>query len=464
MKKIVHLICFSLLTLSALAQTAMISGFLKGAEGREIRLTKVTDWLTKEQQTIAKQTIQDDGSFSFTFELHQIEPVVLLVAFQKMELFAVPNFKHQLYGEKFVYDDRINPFIISQKLPLQFSKNDTLNRYIIEFDKVLEEYVYKNINQLHHIHDVNLLDSLYKIPENLSQNFQNFYEKYIYYTIGTEKINHLKARPLNFGKRYLNRQSPNSDDYCYMQFFNKYFENYFSNERGKISFRTCQNMILKEQPIDSLLNYLGQDPILLDEDLRELVCLKILQDNFSNFDLAKKTLQAFGDKTRFSSYKIISQQLLKNFNRLKSGTIAPKFALTQTDGTLVQSNDLKGKYLYIMFFKTNCTECLNEMEQMRPVYEKNKDFFEFVTIFLDDKKSDFISFTNSYKYPWKMLYAGNDYDFFQQWQTKSFPLQALISPDYKILEYPTVNVRNGIIQKIEKLSFEENRKKRHNRP
>lgn len=460
MKKIALTIFLLYITCYLFSQTVEISGTLPGAEGREIRVLKICDWITQEPQTLAKQTISSNGQFSFTLPLSKIEPIILSVAFHKMELMAVPNFKHQLHGSTFSYDDRINPFITPQKLPFQFSKNDTLNRYVVEFENVLEKYEYLNIRQLRDHHNVNLLDSLYKIPDNLSQTLRDFYQKYIFYAIGTEKLNYLSIKPLKLGLYYLNHQTPDPHDYCFMRVFNSYFKNFFPNERSQISFQVVQNLIKQEQSIDTLLDYLGKDPVLADENLRELVALKILQDYFSHINSTKKMLQALGNRTRFKSHQIVAQNILNNFDCLKKGFPAPEFSLLQADGSLVTSNDIKGKYLYIMFLKTNCTECLTEMEQMRIAYEKNKNFFEFITIFLDDKKSDFISFAKNYKYPWKLLYAGNNYDFVQQWQAKSLPSQALITPDYKILEYPTQNVRDGIIQKIEKLSFEENRKKR----
>lgn len=460
MKKINFLfLLFIVFSFTNNAQTTQISGVLPGAEGREIRLLKTKDWLTKEPITIDKQVIKKDGSFSFTFQNEKIDLVTVMVSFYVTDLFAVPNFHHQLHGKNFVYEDRINPFINKQQLPFSFSKNDTLNRYIIEFERKLDEFEYKKGDQLRK-QQVNLLDSLYKVPSNLSSDLHHFYENYIRYAIAASKINYFINKPLSLGREFLEVQYPDPEDFCYMRFFNLYFENYFPNNRSDISLRDIQSIINSGQSINYLLDYLGKDPILINEDVRELVCLKLLMDNFYNSKATISMLQKLIDETRFQDYKTVAQTINEVLVRLTTGTEAPQFSLIQGDGAILSSKDLKGKMLYIMFFKTNCTECLTEMEQMRVVYEKNKDFFEFVSVSLDDKKTDFLTFSKYYQFPWKVLYAGVDYDFIQQWQAKSFPLQALISKDYKIIEYPATNIRGGIIQKIEKMSWDENRLRR----
>lgn len=460
MKKMLLMVLLFLTASNIAAQETVISGILPGAEGREIRLLKTDNWLTEEYVTLDKQIIRPDGSFSFTFYNPQIVPVTLMVSFYRTELFAVPDFHHVFHGEKFVFDDRINPFIGKPQLPLRFSKNDTLNRYVIEFEKKMDEFEYKNILQLRERKNVSLLDSLYKIPKNLSDPLRLFYEKYVNYSIGTHKINYFLNKPLSLGKVFLNVENFDPDDFCYMRFFNAFFDNYFPNQRSGISLRDIQGMITTKQPINVLLDYLGKDQLLVDEEIRDLVCLKLLMDHFGSISSTVDMMQKLAAHTRFEKIKVLVPKVISVIKRFKEGTPAPDFVLTQSDGNMFNSKDLKGKYVYIMFFKTNCTECLSEMEQMRMVYEKNKDFFEFVSISLDDKKSDFISFANNYKFPWKLLYAGTNYDFVEQWQTKSFPLQALISKSYTFMEYPSVNVYGGIIPKIEKISWEENRSRR----
>ncbi|MDD4847452.1 MAG: TlpA disulfide reductase family protein [Bacteroidales bacterium] len=457
------LLVLTLFVGSIAAQTTTISGVLYGAEGREILLLESADRLTKEPVVKARQTIQSDGTFSFTFNNEQIELLTLMVSFYRIDIFAVPHFHHQLYGEKFVYDDYMNPFFNQPLLPFQFSKNDTLNRYIIDFEKKLEDFEYFNLPQLRDGQKVSLFDSLNKVPQKCPVSLRPFLEKYIHYTIATHKVNYYLQKPFALGKQLLYAQNPDPYDFCYMRFFNTYFDNYFPNHRSDITLRDIQDMISSQQSIEKLLDYLGKDSLLIDEDLRELVCLKILMDHFGSQKATIQMIQKLAQNTHFEKNRVVANNIIKIVTHLKTGTTAPEFSLLQSDGTMFHSQALRGKYLYIMFFKTNCTACLFEMEQMRMVYEKNKDFFEFVAISLDDKKSDFLAFTKHYQYPWKVLYAGMNYDFVQQWQTKNLPLQALISKNYKIMEYPTLNIQDGIIQKIEKISWDENRLRRQQR-
>jgi len=127
---------------------------------------------------------------------------------------------------------------------------------------------------------------------------------------------------------------------------------------------------------------------------------------------------------------------------------------------MVESGALKGKFLYVNFFKTNCYDCLAEMEMMKELYAKNKRFFEFVSICIDNEAGAFQTFSKNNEYPWTMLYAGYDQDFILQWQAKTMPYYIFIDKEYKITSCPAPSPKEDVHHTLDKISWEEQRRQR----
>ncbi|MDR0364212.1 MAG: TlpA family protein disulfide reductase [Bacteroidales bacterium] len=445
---------------SLFAQNCSIEGILPGAEGREIVLSTVKNYLSQTPEIIQKTTVGEDGSFSFSFTTSKIIPVSLSINYYATTFFIAPDRLYTLRGKNFYFDDFVNPIIAKPMLPLFITNIDELNRFIIRFnmasEKVEESQYYAILSR----QDFSAFDELTTSTEYLPETFQSFCSDYQYYTIGSLKAGYSKRRSQKLGTTYLKSRTPSVYDYNYMIFFNAYFTNYLPDHGNNIPLTELITAIFRDQNVQKALSILEKDPILSDETIRQMFLVKFIKDDSRVKHAAVKVLSDLKNITADVGIKEAIDQILTEIMRLAFGTDAPILSLPDAEGKILSSDDLKGKYLYINFFKTTCLDCIAEMESMKNIYAKNSAFFEFISICIDDKEQAFLDFDKNYNYPWKVVYSGFYPDFINQWQAKILPYYVLIDNNYKIKECPAKGPDDGISSIMEKISWEERRKQR----
>lgn len=449
-----------LLSSSVFGQNCTIEGVLQGAEGREIVLSTVKNFLSQTPEPIQKATVAEDGSFLFVFPASGIMPVSLSINYYATTFFVAPGHSYSLRGKNFSFDDFINPIIAKPMLPLYLTDIDALNRFIIQFnraaDKVEETQYYAILSR----QDFSAFDALTASVDELPADIQSFCDDYQYYSIGSLKAGYSKKRSPKLGTAYLGSKTPNVYDYNYMTFFNAFFANYLPDHGNNISVSALGTAVFREQNIEKALSLLEKDPVLSDKTLREMFLAKFIKDNAGAKQASVKALAELKNRTSSVGLKDAIDKISTEIMKLATGTAAPAFSLPNAIGEIVDSDDLKGKYLYINFFKTTCLDCIAEMESMKDLYAKNSAFFEFVSICIDDKEQAFRDFEESYEYPWKVVYAGFHPDFIDQWQAKILPYYVLIDAGYNIKECPAKSPESEIGNIMEKISWEERRKQR----
>jgi peroxiredoxin len=215
----------------------------------------------------------------------------------------------------------------------------------------------------------------------------------------------------------------------------------------------------KNATVSTVSNILKQDPVLANNEIRMLFLVKLLNEYTFPVNAMTKLLKELQTEYPAQIRKASEIIILKN-NQLSPKSAAPVFSFNSTTGKTIKSSDLKGKYLYVNFFKSNCYDCISEMEQMRSLYEKNSTFFEFVSICIDNKEDTFIEFSKKHTYPWEIVYAGYRQDVILDWKAFMLPYYVLIDNNYKIINCPASSPEEDVRFIMEKISWEEQRRQR----
>jgi len=437
-----------------------IKGTLPGAEGKSIYLMMTSNYLVEDYNYTQKKTIKNDGTFSFDLLVSSITPVTFSVNFYSFTFFVAPGEHYVLIGKNIVFDNHINPYITRPPLPLSLSNPDPLNLFLTQFEQRKQQFEMKKYQEIFRSQNFSDLEELWMPLDVLPNKYQKFCSDYQTYSIGALKANYSKKRSLKLATTYLQKEKPDISNYCYMLFFNAFFEDYLPYHSSEITFSVLEQSINKGSSMNTILEILKKDPIFLNDELRLLFLIKLLEQYpFSETSVTKLLNEIAASK---SPQQIItaSKEVLRQSNTLLPNTTAPEFSLPTTAGNIVQSKALKGKYLYINFFKTNCYDCLVEMEMMKKLYTKNNRFFEFVSICIDNEIDTFQAFSKKQEYPWTILYAGYEQDFILQWQAKTLPYYILINKKYEIISCPALSPDEGIHYTLEKISWEEQRRQR----
>ncbi|MCL2042030.1 MAG: TlpA family protein disulfide reductase [Bacteroidales bacterium] len=441
-------------------QPVTIKGTLPGAEGKTIHLMITSDYLVENETLSQKTTVKNDGTFSFDVIVDAIAPVTLSVNFYTFTFFVAPGENYLLTGKNIVFDNNINPFIIKPSLPLTLSEPDPLNRFLMQFEQKRELFEMEKYQDIFNSQNLSAFDALWMPVDALPEKYQKFCTDYQTYTIGALKANYSKKRSLKLGTTYLGKEKPDISNYCYMLFFNTFFDEYLPYHSNEIVFPVLQQSINKAASLSEISDILKKDPVFLDDELRMLFLVKLLEQYPFRESSVKKLLNDIVTSKPSEQIAKAAQDVLRQTNTLQPRTTAPAFAFPNVAGKMVKSETLKGKYLYINFFKTNCYDCLAEMELMKDLYNKNNRFIEFVSICLDNDADAFQTFSKNHQYPWTLLYAGYEQEFILQWQAKIIPYYILIDKEYKIISCPAPSPIEDIRHTLEKISWEEQRRQR----
>ncbi len=133
------------------------------------------------------------------------------------------------------------------------------------------------------------------------------------------------------------------------------------------------------------------------------------------------------------------------------GQEAPAFRATTVDGTIIDSDELKGKVIWINFYATWCPPCKKEL----PVLEKNvmdkyRDNPDFVLVVLGREHSmeemkDYASSTGL-----RLPFAPDEgREIFSQYATQSIPRNVIIGRD-GLIAVQTIGYTEAEFAKLEK--------------
>ncbi|MEM6717957.1 MAG: TlpA disulfide reductase family protein [Bacteroidota bacterium] len=140
--------------------------------------------------------------------------------------------------------------------------------------------------------------------------------------------------------------------------------------------------------------------------------------NYSMDLMEKDFFEEFTDFQKSFTFKQEKNKKLyamnsKDYLRLEPGEKAPNFQLEDAQGNPVKLSDYKGKVVYIDFWGTWCSPCIQEIPEAMKLQEKYKDdpvVFLYVALEYDQENVD----------NWKNFIQGKD-ERFQKYLDKPFP-------------------------------------------
>ncbi len=161
------------------------------------------------------------------------------------------------------------------------------------------------------------------------------------------------------------------------------------------------------------------------------------------FEEATKSMIQFVQKWT-DSYPEYTDFITSFYNQMKKvqpGEPALDFAFPNVEGDTVRLSDFKGKYVFLDFWASWCSPCLEEFPDMAELYKRlDTNEIEFVGIGLDESYETWNSSINRFPMPWVQLYGGKEFEnpLFKAYRGGGIPLVVLLSPDGKILRFDDV--------------------------
>jgi len=440
---------FILISFVSFAQNVTIKGIAPTHKGKEISVYLYDDLVTQSQTLQSLDTVDARGNFELKLTIKNTQIALVKTGNLTGTLYIQPNF---LYGIIFPEKDslRFSAGGTEQNVNLIINGDSTeLNARIIDFNNCFDLFWEKNYKAFVSKQIHQKLDSFQlQINKRYEKVKLSYFKTYVDYTFASFNENTGRHRTY-LAKQYLLDKPINYGNYEYMSFFNQYFKQYLQKQSDTKNGNFILDAINEQGEYKHLNELLKGDPTLKNDTLRELVVLKSLADLYfaPHFKKGKikEMLEQLQGSTTIAEHKKIVFDVLRNINNMRTGQLAPVFALPNIKHDTISLNSFKTRYTYLNFFATWCTDCLQELKKQEQLFRKYGDKVMFVSVCIDD---DTIAFKNFVKqnptYKWTFLYGGKNKKLAEQYNIKSLPVYYFISPDGYLLQSPALKPDEGI--------------------
>ncbi|MFL5752914.1 MAG: TlpA family protein disulfide reductase [Bacteroidia bacterium] len=438
------------------AQNVTIRGAAPTHEGKEIALYVYNDLITYTQTREVFDTVDSKGGFELKLDVFHQQAVVLKIGNLTGKLYLEPYYQYAIIFPPADTERFANPNN-EQSVDITIMGDSTeLNARIIDFNTQFDNFWAKNYKAFvaQRLHQQ--LDSFQLYCNKRYAKVKNKYFKtYVEYSFAS--VNENTGRHHNYiAKAYLLNKPVHYTNYEYMEFFNQFFKQYLKSKESSKLGNNILDIVNEEGSYQSLNAILKDDPLLKSDSIRELVILKSMFEFYYypkyNKEKVSAIISQLMEQTKNEEHKKIAANMLRIFQKLQPGALAPDFRLKDAKGREFSLSDFRGKFVYLEFFASWSTGSLQEMKKLEQIEKKYGDKIVFISVSVDDSLKDFTDFTKKNpKYDWLLLHYGNDKSLKEQYDIKTVPAYFFINREGYFIQSPAQKPSEGLVVKFQQI-------------
>ena len=424
----------------------LIKGTSENAAGKKIELIRLADQISKLEQIVDSSTISDDGCFNLHAFATYPTMVTLQVENYSQSFYVEPGKDYDIHIPTFDWtlDEKQNVFLDPVALPVVFKSipPTDINIQIDSLDRVINRFISDNYFYFDNKFkpSVHYFDSLENIVNAIYADGENdFVERYKTYQLATIKFN----MGLESRKKLINKYIKNKPilyyDENYMSLFNDLYANSISKGTKDISVYRLAHWVYNLD-LDTYIDSIGIDPLLRNEQIRELAALQALKESYYNFryydaEMVIKMIEKISERTKFLEHKTIAINILSSIQQREVGTKAKTYTLPDVNKEMVSLGNTKGKWVYMSFVRVGEAASQGEIEtiaHLKDTVISMNDSVIFITIDCDREFQKMFHFLKNNKrgnrYNWTWLHFDSNYDMLDYYGVNVFPWFVLINP------------------------------------
>lgn len=440
-----------------------IEGIAPDYIGQTVQLNEIEDYLSMKESTVASGTVQQDSSFSLTFQIEETQKVIIRIGNNHSFLYIQPGGK---YSVLFPLKDKYAPYRpAGNQVEITFFDLDStdINYQILGFNRWLDNYLALNYKE--HLRNPAEFN---KRMDDFKDAAQKFYLKdtgkyifdYVRFTIANSVDNIQQAGNRNRHEKhdfYIKHQTVRYKNDAYMDYFKNFYKGIMQTIPMEVNNRVYLGL-LKSSP-SLIMNALGKEYTLINLRIRELTMIEMLSELYYAPDYPQtniiEVLDSVKNHALFDANKIVAKNMISRLTEAASGGKAPQFVVKTIKEESKGLSDYKGKYLYIHFFDPSSEKCKIELPILKELHKKYHKEITFLTICKESSvRENNRAILN--ELPWDVSIVPDSYSsIWTTYKVATFPLYVLIDPYSYIVQAPALGPQpNNLYQTIDKVFFD----------
>ena len=440
-----------------------IKGRTANGGGKEIELYRYTDQLSRSEVLVDRCVMDNASGFELKMFAKYTTMVFLQVENYSQTFYVEPGRTYEVYIPRFDWsiDERKNVNLSPEALPVGFENlpKDEVNLRMNAFDALVDSFVTAN----RHYFDLKFhpqrqyYDTLTQmVAKRMPDGKNSFFNRYKKFSLAELKFKmHFDSRK-NMFNQYIAGQPIMYYDENYMSLFFTMFANSLSGGNRYNNIHRLSRWINNGQ-LGTYMDSIGLDPLLRNEQVRELVAIQALKESYHKTKYYKRdkvveALETLRLKTKFPEHRELIKNLLTMFNQNTKGGEVPSFTLPDVNKRMVSLDSFKGKWVYLSFVRVGEPHSQKEIETLAffkdSIYANSKNV-EFVTICCDREFQKMYHFLKSGKhgnrYSWTWLHFNNNFKLLERYGVVSYPTFLLINPDGRLQYSITPSPGSGLL-------------------
>lgn len=192
--------------------------------------------------------------------------------------------------------------------------------------------------------------------------------------------------PANLFLTYIQDRPILYNNVAFADFITGFFENYFPYQI-RYNRLVFEDQINLTQNLTAIMDSLGRDTILQNEQLREFVFLLGLRELWHNPDFSNwailKLLSDIGSTTIFPQHAELAYRITRMLLRFEPGINTANFQFSNPQTGLPHDFSLSSRYKYILFVTGICESCEAEISILRGIAENLSHIVDFYVVSCD---------------------------------------------------------------------------------
>lgn len=481
-QRLLIIIMLAFATMASGQVNVEIVGESANAVGKRVELLCYDDMLTLDERLLDSAVVDSAGRFRLGCYLTYPRLAVVQIDCYSQSFYLEPGRRYEVWLPQFRWeqDEERNVYLDPVALPLEFMHlpADELNVRIAAFDAAVDTFISR-----HRVYfDPKFkprrcwMDSLQAACLPAGTADDSFFGRYARFSLAQMRYD------MGFAsrKQMLERVLPQPvlyHDECYMRTLFDVLAGMVSQGTRKVSKGRLMEWV-RQGDYDRYLDSLGTDPLLYDEQLRELAALVALRESLYDADYESdgvaRLLVALAGRSKWKEHRRMAEHILAAATtaRMEADPWSPAsgpMTLPDVDGHRVSLDSLRGKWVYMSFVRVGDPNSLRELETLAhfkdSIYARHSDVV-FVTVSCDREfQKMYHLLRNSRRgarYGWTWLHFDGNYRWLERLGVVSYPTFLLFDPEGRQPYTVTPTPESGFLlhapwerheEKHEKLEF-----------